>query len=169
VKAVYALYPTPEAAQQAVSDLRDAGVNDNQITIMSSEPMEEYEFGQRERGTWMPWLAGLGAAVGLVSGYLLTSVTQTLWPINTGGMPIVSGWTNLIVIFELTMLGAVLTTVVTLLITARLPSRLSSFYDPEISEGNILIGIADPPLAGVAALERNLKASGAGKLRRIPD
>ena len=72
----------------------------------------------------MPWIAVIGAGLGLTSGYLLTSVTQRAWAINTGGMPIVSNWTNIIIMFELTMLGAVLATVLTLLLTARLPARL---------------------------------------------
>ena len=37
-------------------------------------------------------------------------------------MPIVAWWPNLIIIFELTMLGAILATVVTLFVTALLPS-----------------------------------------------
>ena len=105
--AMYGLFATPELAQQAVDGLRAAGVPDREITIQSSEPLEEYEFGSRDRETVMPWIAVLGGAIGLAAGYLLTSITQQAWPINTGGMPIVTNWTNLIVIFELTMLGAV--------------------------------------------------------------
>jgi hypothetical protein len=167
MKAIYALYASPDAAQQVVNGLRAIGIRDGEIKIMSSEPLEEYEFAQRDRHTWMPWLAGFGAAVGLLSGYLLTSVTQTLWPINTGGMPIVSGWTNLIVIFELTMLGAVLTTVLTLLITAKLPRRRTDLYDPEISDGKILIGVANPSEQSIEALERTLRAGGQGNLKKI--
>src|SRR5262245_57385373 len=102
MKGIYALYSSAESAQRAVDRLRAAGIADNAIAIHSAEPLEEYEFGQRDRDTWMPWIAGAGAAVGLASGYLLTSLTQRAWPIITGGMPIVSNWTNLIVMFELT-------------------------------------------------------------------
>src|SRR5262245_51379515 len=112
MKAVYALYSSPLAAQRAVDNLRAAGIAHQRITIMSSEPLEEYEFAQKDRATSMSWIAALGGLAGLVTGYLLTSVTQNLWPINTGGMPIVSLWTNLIVMFELTMLGAVTATMI---------------------------------------------------------
>jgi hypothetical protein len=40
-------------------------------------------------------------------------------------------------------------------------------YDPEISEGKILIGVANPPDASIAKLERTLSAGGSGDLRRI--
>jgi hypothetical protein len=63
-------------------------------------------------------------------------------------MPIVATWPNLIVIFELTMLGAILATVVALFVTARLPGRLPRFYDPKVTEGYILVGV-DRPAAGL--------------------
>src|SRR5262245_54824321 len=118
MKAVYALYRNPGTAQRAFDGLRRAGVADRDITILSSEPLEEYEFGQRDRETWMTWIAAAGGLFGLIGAYLLTSLTQRAWAINTGGMPIVTNWSNMIVIFELTMLSAIITTVITLLITA---------------------------------------------------
>ena len=165
MKAVYGLYSTPQAAQRAVDALRAHGIADRRITVLSSEPLEEYEFAQRDRDTWITWIAGLGGAIGLISGYLLTSVTQELWPLDTGGMPIVTNWTNLIIMFELTMLGAVFATVITLLVSARIPSRLPQFYDPEISEGKILVGVADP--GDTERVEDTLRGSARGKLKRI--
>ena len=67
---------------------------------------------------------GSGAATAL----LVT--TQNAWPIVTSAMPIVAWWTNLIIMFELTMLGAILATGATFLITALAPGRnRSRFYD----------------------------------------
>jgi hypothetical protein len=166
MKAVYALYGRPGNAQHAVDQLRKAGIADREITILSAEPLEEYEFGQRDRETWMTWLAAGGALVGLTIAYLLTSVTQQLWPIQTGGMPIVTNWTNMIVIFELTMLGAILTTVATLLITARIPNfKKPALYDPAISDGKILIGVANP--ANPALVERTLQSTPGGSVKTI--
>ncbi len=162
--AIYGLYTTPILAQQAFDSLRDAGIRERDITIQSSEPLEEYEFGARDRETVMPWTAILGGTIGLIGGYLLTSITQRAWAINTGGMPIVTNWTNLIVIFELTMLGAVFATVLTLLISARIPARLPQIYDAEISRGKILVGVANPP--HVEKVERALRKIG-GTVRRI--
>ncbi len=66
------------------------------------------------------------------------------WPLKTAGMPIVPLWTNLIIIFEMTMLSAIIATVITLLITAGLPSRGGKLYDPEVSDGYILVGVENP-------------------------
>ena len=168
MKAIYGLYSDPLDAQRAFTSLRGAGLNDREIMVLASEPLEEFEFAQKDRESWMTWIAALGGFIGMTTAYLLTSVTQKLWAINTGGMPIVSNWTNMIVIFELTMLGVVFASVITLLVTAKLPSRMPAIYDPEISDGKILIGVANPVEANVADVERALRAGGVKSLKTIP-
>lgn len=143
-RTVYALFSEPDAVQRAVDGLREAGVADREIAVMSSEPFEEHEFSHRDSATWMPWVAVLGGAVGLAAATALLVVTQNAWPIVTSAMPIVGWWPNLIIMFEMTMLGAILATVVTLLVTALAPGRSRArFYDPEISDGYILVGVED--------------------------
>ena len=159
MKAVYGLYVDPDSAQRAVDALRAAGVANRDILVMSSEPFEEYEFSHRDKATWLHWIAGAGGASGFTVGYFLTSITEQLWPIKTSGMPIVAGWPNAVVIFELTMLGAILATVITLFITAKLPNRGPRLYDPEVSDGYILVGVDNPPDA--ARLEAALAIDGA--------
>ena len=130
MSAVYGLYPDPDQAQRAVDGLRKAGAADRAIVVISSEPFEDHEFSRRDHATWMYWIAGGGGALGFAFAWWLTSTTQQLWPINTSGMPIVAGMPNAIVIFEVTMLGAILATVTTLLITAGLPAWGNRMYRP---------------------------------------
>ena len=105
MKAVYALYPDGHSAQQALSRLQAAGVHDRDITIQSAQPMEDFEFGHREKATWMWWIACGGGLIGMASALGLTWLTEVSWPINVGGLPIFAWWPNLIITFELTMLG----------------------------------------------------------------
>ena len=123
MSAIYGLYSDPYVAQQAVDNLRSAGVSDRDITVISSEPFEHFEFGHRDARTAMPLIAAGAGLFGLVATYYLLGLSQTSWPLKTSGMPIVPLWTNLIIIFEMTMLSAIIATVITLLITAGLPSR----------------------------------------------
>src|SRR5204863_10099662 len=167
MKAIYALYPTPVSAERAFEHLQSAGVNDRDIVVLSSEPHEEYEFAHRDRKSWMTWIAALGGFIGMGTGYSLTAITQRMWEINTGGMPIVTNWTNMIVIFELTMLGVVFSSVITLLITARLPGRAPEIYDPEIADGKILIGVSNFRENSLPDVERALHAGGAKTLKTI--
>ena len=148
MSAIYGLYSDPGVAQQAVDNLRAAGVSDADITVISSEPFEHYEFGHRDARTAMPWIAAAAGLFGLVATYYLLGASQMAWPLRTSGMPIAPLWTNLIIIFEMTMLSAIIATVITLLITAGLPSRGGKLYDPEVSDGYILVGVENPPDAG---------------------
>ena len=156
---VYGLFADPDAAQRAVDNLRAAGVVDRDIIVISSSPFEEYEFSHRDKATWIYWLAGVGGVIGLLSGYWLTRFTELDWPLPTGGMPIVSTWPNLVIIFELTMLFAILTTVLTLLITTKIPRRQPALYDRAVSDGQILVGLENPRSVPLDELKRALATS----------
>ncbi len=90
--------------------------------VVSGEPYEGYDFSDRYAKSYMFPLAAVGGLVGGTCGYLLTSLTQRAYPLPTGGMPIVPPWTNGIIVYELTMLGAILTTLVYMFVAAPLPS-----------------------------------------------
>ena len=141
---VYGLFDDPQAAQAAVDRLRAGGVAEPDITVISAEPFEFFDFSQRDRPTWIFRIAAAGGAAGLLFGAWLTRMTELAWPLPTGGMPIVAWWPNIVIMFELTMLSAILSTVATLLVTAKLPRRRPAFYDVAVSEGKILVGVENP-------------------------
>lgn len=168
---VYGLYADPESAQSAVDALHEASsgldFDERQIVIISGEPHEGYDFADSHITSRPYRWAALGAAVGGISGYLLTTVTQKSYPIYTGGMPITPPWTNGIIIYELTMLGAMLTTLITLLLGARLPNFKPVIKDPEIWLGKILVGVANPPRNSEPELERYLLRAGATEVKQL--
>ena len=166
MSAIYALFSDPESAQLAVDRLRTAGVADIDITVISSEPFDAHEFGHRDKSTWMFRIAAAGGALGLAFAYWLTRMTEQAWPLPTGGMPIVSTWPNLVIMFELTMLCAVLCTVATLLVTAQLPRRRPALYDRAVADGRILVGVENPT-GPLDKLERALN-TGNGQLKTLP-
>jgi Alternative complex III, ActD subunit len=165
MSAIYALYDDGDAAQRAVNGLRNAGVADSAITVISDQPMEAYEFGEMNRATRIWYIASIGGLVGLVFATWLTRMTELAWPLPTGNMPIVSWWPNLIVIFELTMLGAILATVATLLVTGELLRRRPALYDPRVTDGKILVGVENA--ARAEDVERALVAAGSPQITRI--
>jgi hypothetical protein len=165
---IYALYSDPESAQRAVNALqasaRELGITAKDIRVLSSEPFEEQEFSVRESRTAMPWIAALGGLIGGLAGYTLTAITQHAYLLPTGGMPVSPMWTNGIIIYELTMLGAILATVITLVGSARLPNVRTHLYDPAISDGKILVGVVNPPKDAREGTEARLKQAGAGEV-----
>lgn len=162
---IYGLFPGPHSAERGMNALRDAGVVQEKIVVMASEPFEEYSFAQGERATAMGWLAVCGGVVGGFVGFTLAWYAQTAYPLVTGGMPIVAAWPTGIVTYELTMMGAVLMTVIALLVGSRLPDWSSQLYDPEVSHGKVLIGVIDPSDEVRAGLEDRLRRAGAEKVK----
>jgi len=138
---LYTMCPNAATAQQTVDALLSAGARREDITVISSEPFDRYEFGQREKSTLMPWLVVLGAILGGVVGFLLVSLTTKSYPIATGGMPITPGWITGIITYELTMLAAILTTLLVLLLTAPLFRWKQDTYNVQVADGKVLVGI----------------------------
>ena len=156
MKAVYALYDDGVSAERAVNSLRAVGIPNRDITVITAEPLEDYGFSDIGRDTWIWYIASGGGLVGLVFATWLTRYTQLAWPIPTGNMPIVAWWPNLIIMFELTMLGAILATVITLCVSGGLLRRRPALYDPQVAEGKILVGVEQPVNITMADIERAL-------------
>jgi hypothetical protein len=165
--AIYGLFTDPSSAERGMNALENAGISPKRMVVMSAEPFDEYSFSKMDEGTPMPWLAAAGGALGGTCGFLLARLTQMGYPqpLITGGMPLVAPWPTGIVTYELTMLGAVLTTIVTLLIATRLPNWKPQLYDPEVSNGKILIGVLEPSDAARAEIENRLLGAGATEVK----
>jgi ActD protein len=159
-----------DLAKQSVNALISAGISTGDIVLMSSEPLEQYGIPFHER-TFMPWLVVCGAIVGGIGGFLLASLTQKSYAIHTGGMQVVTLWTDGIITYELTMLGAIVTTGVVFLLTGVLLGRDQFPYEPEVSEGKVLVGVASVPASMRNKIIESLKAFGEVRERQrgLPD
>ena len=138
--AMYGLFDGPDAAQRAYTGLTRAGIPTRDITVISAEPFEAFEFSHRDHSMILFRFALAGGVVGFLSAVALVRGTEMAWPLVTSGMPIVAWWPNIVIMFEMTMLGAIVTTVISLLATASLPRFGKALYDPAVSEGKILVG-----------------------------
>jgi hypothetical protein len=170
MKALYALYAEPEAAQRALDALRAASselkLDPKQIVVISGEPHEGFEFtDEHHTSTPYRW-AVLGAVVGGTSGLLLTTLSQKSYPIPTGGMSLTPAWTNGIIVYELIMLGAILTTLIVLLVGAGLPNFKGVITDPEVWAGKILVGVVDAPENSIPEVEKRLLQAGASHVKQ---
>jgi len=165
LRAIYGIYPDPDAAERAYMALQVTfkyfGTGALRIEALSSEPFGEFEFGRLGQRTAMPWIATLGGLAGGVCGYLLTSLTQAAYPLPTGGMPLSPHWTNGIITYEMTMLGAIVATIVTLAVATHVPGRRSPLADPAIADGKIVVGVRNPPASAREEIERALRSAGA--------
>ena len=165
MRAVYGLYDDGDAAQRAVNGLRAQGVGDAEITVITAQPMEEFEFSHIGRETWIWYIATAGALFGLAFATWLAWFIERDWPLNTGNMPVVAWWPNLIIMFELTMLGAIIATVITLLVSGGLVGFSRGLYDPEVSDGRILVGVENP--ADSSVVDRALRSSANVRIKTL--
>ena len=148
-----------EEARRVVSLLRNRDISADDIEVLSSEPI--HDVGSAiSRKSRLPVFVLSGAALGIVAGYGLAAATARLYPINTGGMPIVSPLPVGIVTYEMMMLLAILFTLAGTLLEGRLlrkrPTDPSESPDP-LSDDEVLIRVA-----GISAQEAENLGTGAG-------
>ena len=115
---------TVEETRRVVGLLLDRQVGPGDIEVISSEPIQDVAAMISGRSR-LPAFVVSGAFAGILAGSLMVTVTSRLYPINTGGMPIVSLLPVGIVTYETMMLLAILFTLAGLLLEARLLWRLN--------------------------------------------
>lgn len=171
MRAIYGLFSDADAGVEAAAALRTKSVElrirPESVTVISSEPIEEEINASGQRHTWMPWIAVAGGVLGGTGGYSLAAFTQRTYPLPTGGMPIVAQWPTGIVMYELTMLGAILATIITLLITTKLPRYRNRIYDPAVCYGKVLVALVDPSRESQEKLRQELNRLGAEQVKEI--
>ena len=140
-----ALFPDLDPAAQAVEKLRQLGVSDDHVNIISGIPVTEAMMGRPKQPSNVPRLALGGAIGGMLVGALLAFWTPTVYPLNVGGQPIIPGPPSVVVVFEMTMLGMLISTFLGVFLDSRFPSYEPKEYVPEISDGKIAILIECQP------------------------
>lgn len=126
--------------RSAVASLRDAGIEG--FEVFSNVPIEGLK-GGRSRVLNFALAGGVAGGFG---AYLLTSLSAQAYPLVTGGMPIVAGPPVGLVTYEGTALGAILATVLGVLLEGRLPGGRapSDSVADLLAEGYHVLQIDDP-------------------------
>jgi hypothetical protein len=154
------LFRDANAVADAIDGLRAAGFSGHEIKTLSDVPYPDGAFGEEPERHRIYVFPFVGAACGFSVGLFLTVGTQIVYPMVTGGKPILSIPPMVNVMYEGTMLGAILFTVLGILFESRLPDFSPAPYDPRISEG--YIGVLVTRANGrSAAAERAMRDAGA--------
>jgi hypothetical protein len=82
-------------------------------------------------------IAGIGAIIGFLTAAFLNFGTPLLYPIRVGGMPYQAIPTSIVLQFELTMLGMLISTFIGVFLETITPSYGPSGYDVRITDGQI--------------------------------
>jgi hypothetical protein len=144
IKTLLALFADIDPAVQAIDTLREQGVNDEQMTVISGIPLTEAMLGRPRVWSNVPRLALGGAAAGMLIGIFLAVVVPNLYPIQVGRQALIAGAPTVVVLFEMTMLGMLVSTFLGVFLDSHFPSYRPKEYIEEISDGKIAILFSIP-------------------------
>ena len=159
-KSVLGLYTEEDSAADALDNLRDAGFEEGEYELLTGTPYPEGTFGEAEPEHHLFRWPLIGAACGFTGGLIITAGTQMAYPLITGGKPILSIPPMAIIMYEGTMLVAIIFTIIGIIFESRLPRLFMGAYSEKITEGHIGVTVTtEEGRTGVA--EEALKKAGA--------
>jgi hypothetical protein len=144
-RSLLAIFSDIDPAADAIEQLRLLGIDDNCMNVISGIPVTEAMLGRPSQWTNVPRLALGGAITGFLVGLFLAFITPNMYTISVGGQPFTPVPPAVIVLFELTMLGMLLSTFLGVFLDSFFPSYRPMKYVPEVSDGKIAILIECPP------------------------
>jgi hypothetical protein len=158
---INAIFEDPLHVTRAISELRRAGFAPEQMEVVSAEPFHNQVFLPSPKKTRIGLFTVIGAVLGGVSGLLLSALTALAYPLPTGGMPILAWWPIGIVTYEATMLGAILATLLGLLVELRLPNLRPLPYHDAVADGGLLLVVSGCGHVEFGRAQRILHEAGA--------
>ena len=164
-RSILGLFSDEDPAADALDALKAAGFSDGEYEVLTGTPYPEGTFGEEEPKHKLFRFPLIGAACGFIVGLLLTTGTQLAFPVVTGGKPILSIPPMAIVMYEGTLLGAILFTVFGIVFESRLPRLFMGAYDTRITEGYIGVAVTGSE-ERMGDAEEVLKKAGAEDVKR---
>jgi hypothetical protein len=158
MKTLLALFADIDPAVQAIDQLREHGVADDQMNVISGIPLTEAILGRPRVWSNVPRLALGGAVAGMLIGFPGCHCSQS-YPIQVGRQA-GAGAPTVVVLFEMTMLGMLVSTFLGVFLDSSFPSYRPKEYVEEISDGKIAI-LFTIPEQKEAAIHTALSSIGA--------
>lgn len=143
-KSLLAVFSDLEPAADAIERLRSLGVGDDCMNVISGIPVTEAMLGRPSQWTNVPRLALGGSILGFLAGAFLAFVTPNMYQIKVGGQGFVPGPPSVVILFELTMLGMLLSTFLGVFLDSTFPNYRPMKYVTEVSDGKIAILVECP-------------------------
>jgi hypothetical protein len=138
-KTFLALFSDIDPAVEAIDRLREQGVDEEQMNVISGIPLTEQILGRPRVWSNVPRLALGGAVAGFLFGVFLAAGITNLYPLKIGGQGLVNGAPTVVLLFEMTMLGMLASTFIGVFLDSSFPSYRPKEYISEISDGKIAI------------------------------
>lgn len=134
-----AVFEDIDPAANAIEKLHEMGVTDENINVISGVPVAHKMLGRPHPWTNVSRLALGGAVAGFCFGLFLNFGTPGLYGINVGGQYLYPVPPGLIIVFEMTMLFALLSTFLGVFLDSYFPNYRPMEYVSEVSDGKIAV------------------------------
>jgi hypothetical protein len=134
-----AVFEDVDPAADAIEKLHAMGVADENINVISGVPVAHKILGRPHPHTNVSRLSLGGAIAGFLFGVFLNYGTPYLYYVPVGGQYITPIPPGMILIFEMTMLFALLATFLGVFLDSYFPNYRPMEYVGEVSDGRIAI------------------------------
>ena len=134
-----AVFEDIDPAADAIEKLHEMGVTDENINVISGVPIAHKMLGRPHPHTNVSRLSLGGAAAGFAFGLFLNFGTPYLYNVPVGGQYITPIPPGMILLFEMTMLFALLATFLGVFLDSYFPNYRPMEYVGEVSDGKIAV------------------------------
>jgi len=140
-----AIFNEVDPVAEAIHELRELGIPDNQMNIISGLPYSAEMLGREKSWSMIPKFSIIGFVLGFVLSIVLNWGSVLQYPLIVGNLPLFAIPTTIIVTFELSMLGLLLFTFLGVVWENAWPSWGKKVYRKDVSDGKIAIEFICPP------------------------
>lgn len=134
-----AVFEDIEPAASGIEKLHELGVSDDSMNVISGIPIRNTILERPSPVTRVAIIGFVGALLGMGLGIFFVWGTPFLFPLLVGGQPIYPVPQVLIITFEMTMLGLMLSSFIGMFVDSGFPSYTPKEYVPEVSDGRIAV------------------------------
>src|SRR5689334_22759614 len=134
-----AVFQDVEPAANGIEKLRELGVHNDHIEVLSGIPVKAEILGRPAPRTNVPKIGLIGAGLGMCLGLFFLQGIPVLYPLNVGGQSLFPIPPTFIITFEMTMLGLMGFSFIGMFIESHFPSFDTVNYVPEVSDGKIAV------------------------------
>ena len=144
----------------ALQALRESGVPRECVEVLSDLPLPATVLGGHMRRTRIPIYTAAGLVIGFVAGAFFSVGTLFLYPLLVGGQVSRVSPPNLIIVYELTMLGIVVATALGFMLETRGRGPRRPYFEG-VSRGEAYVVVELPPDLVASRVRAALEARGA--------
>ena len=134
-----AVFQESTATADAIDELHETGVHDDQIVVMTGVPYPERALGRHVEWLRLPQIVLVGAVGGLIFGLFLAVITPHLYRLDIGGHPTVSFAPAAIITFVFTMMATIISTFLGVLWEMNFPEFGAKFYHRQVTDGYLAV------------------------------